>query len=135
MDNIRVEPDSSSPAIAKKPVGRPRILTAEHLKVLAELARETPVSSRWDIARAFKRRTGLTVSPDTLRKALRAQGFVRQERGAPAAAENTAESGSSPGAVQAETSSQGTERTAATAPVAATSAEPGNRRPTPAEGW
>ena len=81
MDNIRVEPDSSSPAIAKKPVGRPRILTAEHLEVLAELARETPVSSRWDIARAFKRRTGLTVSPDTLRKPLRALGFFRQERG------------------------------------------------------
>jgi transposase len=124
MDNIRVEPDSSSPAIAKKPVGRPRILTAEHLEVLAELAREAPVSSRWDIARAFKRRTGLTVSPDTLRKALRALGFVRQGRGAPAAAENTAESGSSPGAVQAETSSHGTERTAAASPVAATSAEP-----------
>jgi transposase len=89
MDESGVEAGSTPGTNEKRPVGRPRILSGEHLEVLAELARETPVSSRWDIARAFKRRTGLTVSPGTLRTALGRLGFIRL-RAAPASAEKSA---------------------------------------------
>jgi hypothetical protein len=66
------------------------------LEALAELARETPVASWWDIGRAFTRRTGLKVSPSTLRNALRELGFVRRR---PASA---ATSPASPAAVSPE---------------------------------
>ena len=85
MDIYVVEPESESPSGMKRRVGRPRLLTAEHLEVLAELARATPVASWWDMGRAFTRRTGLKVSPDTLRTALRGLGFVRQQRAVVAA--------------------------------------------------
>jgi hypothetical protein len=89
MDESGVEAGSTPGTNEKRAVGRPRILSGEHLEVLAELARETPVSSRRDIARAFKRRTGLTVSPGTLRTALGRLGFIRL-RAAPAGAEKSA---------------------------------------------
>ena len=80
MDESVAQPESESHVGTKKSVGRPRLLTPEHLEALAELARETPVASWWDIGRAFARRTGLRVSPGTLRRALREMGFVRRER-------------------------------------------------------
>ena len=84
MDDRGAQPESESHVCVKKPVGRPRLMTPEHLEALAELAREAPVASWWDIGRAFARQTGSRVSLGTLRTTLREMGFVRRER-APAA--------------------------------------------------
>lgn len=57
--------------------GRKPVLTAEHTAVLRAIVQEMPRSSLEEVTRELTRRTGVTVNPVTVRKALREAGIER----------------------------------------------------------
>ena len=64
-------------AAASRSRGRPRLLDAKALEVVARLARAHPLDSATDLRRRVVAQLGHDVSTQTLRKRLREMGFVR----------------------------------------------------------
>jgi transposase len=58
--------------------GRPRKLTPEDVEELIALVREKPLLSLDDLVRAFRKKSGITVSAATISKYLREAGFERK---------------------------------------------------------
>lgn len=75
-----------APPLKKRGRGRPPKLTPEEAEQLAAIPGEQPSIGITDIIAVFRKRTGITVSEQTVKKYLRAAGVVRTGyRGAPGA--------------------------------------------------
>ncbi len=74
------EPSASSGQPKQR--GRPQKLTSEEVDALVGLVGENPLLSLEDTVAAFRRQTGITLSPPTVRKYLLAAGFhFQRQRG------------------------------------------------------